>query len=800
MIIGLVAGAAFAASPFYVAGTTWSLENPESWSEQERDALSAIATRLPLALTMPRRSLALRRVAAPTLPEDLTTPHTVVQPSRRDRVLDLGLDGLDHAVNDWLEAYDADLPSSEWLQATLFDRQFVHALVHTADREQEWSDERAWLVQAGWGTSVRRRRPAESNPHTYGTVHGSVSAREDLAATVERFLVPGELPGDIGDPPACRMPSKWAFVAEQLGAEWDGPVQECADLAEVGLDPDQVHHLEVLFFRASLGHIASVAGHSAVLVEFEPDDRGNVRRDAYTLAARASEDGGPLYALRGMFGAWGSSVSAEPYRRMARRYAITENRDTLRYRLELSDEELTLALARLDELRLGWDKPYYFLHRNCSHLSVELAAAALRRPLRLPAAIPPDTLLGRLDREGRITRVATAGLEEHSLTARSRVGASLQRDAAERLVDSAPELGHELARTLRATRSRSPTTRDEAYRWLVSAFREPSPQQAADLDRHFAWSDAFERLEAAKPDRNPPSSPPLDSLRWAKSTMRQRANESNIPLAQLANPQGELLQALASTPPTGTHHTPIRRGAVGGVAEWSENGSSLWASLQTHWYDSRMGEARRYALAEGLEVSLLTGEIRIRLEPEPGLRTRWLLLGVERIDADRSWFNAGGYARVLDMEYSRVQRDEWNATWLESGLALELLQAHRHRHQLVVRAGGSARTVSSSLDPDLRHRGTGLGVPTSITGVLGSGRQALTHLEVTATWQPVFALPNTWVERGVVGTLRLRLFELGGVDVAMDARYRLLDVRPVRSSILPTTTQEAGVGFLFEPF
>jgi hypothetical protein len=155
---------------------------------------------------------------------------------------------------------------------------------------------------------------------------------------------------------------------------------------------------------------------------------------------------------------------------------------------------------------------------------------------------------------------------------------------------------------------------------------------------------------------------------------------------------------------------------------------------------------------------------------------------------------------VLDVTWSLLERSEFDATWLQVGGVIELLHADRRRHQLLLQLGATGRTVASGEPMDAHHRGSGIGAPVRLVCRIRSARNALTGLELQGEWQPVAALPGAWVERRAQAYGRLRLFELGGVDLAAEGRYAVRHVQWAAASQPQLPVQEVGLGLTFEPY
>ena len=400
-----------------VPGTHWALDG-QGWMDGEVATLTAFAAEAPAAWTS--QAVTLQRAPAPALPDDLTTPHTVA--TRKGRRISLAVDGLDQRVNDWVTAH----PGSSVAADLLLRRQLGHALTHVADRG--WSRRREWIELSGWAPMRPKRAPAEDRPWSFASPHGMKSAAEDLATLAERAWIDGALPGESPRHPKCRMPTKWRQIEAYFAAQ-SPIVAECPALSDTPLDPAKVSSIELVYIRASAASPASLAGHTLMAIEYEPDATGLRRRYSYGMQAVTNgEERGPAYVLRGLTGGYPSNVVWESWEAVAFRYTTLEDRDMVRFRLKLDDAQERALLGRLDELYQGWRRPYLFFTRNCGQLPLELIEVVSDEPVRLPAAFGPDSLLGVLERGGLLEAPAIPTIEDTALGSRAASARALREE------------------------------------------------------------------------------------------------------------------------------------------------------------------------------------------------------------------------------------------------------------------------------------------------------------------------------------------------------------------------------------
>ncbi len=783
------------------ADVAWQLEAAEGWAAAELAAVEALADRLPEPYRHPRRPVTLRRAAAQPLPDDLTALHTVALPSRRGRVITLQIDGLEAEVARWAEAHGEAVDAAA-LARDLLQRQLAHALTHRVDAERGWSREESWWALSGWGGLPRV--PAEASVWSFALEQGRESPLEDLATLSERYFVPAALPGELEVHPACRAPSKWGWLAERAGPAAEPP--DCGALAAPDLDPDEIDWVELLYIKASAHSPASIAGHTLVNVVYAPDALGLRRIDTFGLVGQTGGlEAGPAFILRGITGGFPSKVVWEPYASATMRYTLREDRDLYRFRFVLDPAGEQAMLARLDELRQGWERPYLFFQRNCTQLPRQLAEAALGEPLRLPDAAGPDAVLGALDRAGLLEALPRESLGEFSVSARADAARALRAEAAGLLLAAHPGRAAALEAAFDGAREADPERRIGAYLALGDLAGElgrASSPSFAELDRYLSWSDVIEQARVLLETGDMLTADPVvDALRTAKTVNRLEARASGVSVAREADPGAELLGSLDGGPPSGSSHTPLGRLSLYSAARLTGGQPTAWLGFSSQLYSSRLGEARRFSLAEGVEISLLYGELALGVSARE-LRSRQTLATLRRLGGRSAALHPGWYLRLMDLEQVLVSRRQLEADWAEAG-ALLALWPTGGRHSLMLSAGVAGRTnvgEGTSFDPLAPAGlagGTALAAPVGLTARLG-GAQALTGLELSAEWRPLWSAEAAWSEPSASAQGRLRLGEVQGRDLALSVEHR---VRAAIAQGEPTSlVQEARLSLWIEPY
>lgn len=782
-----------------IRGTGWRLDPDSAWTEGEVSALDAFAATAPLAWTT--EPIRLQRASAGPLPDDLTTPHMLARIAGR-RVT-LALDGLQERVSAWVLAHpDAGATDAAALAALVLRRQFGHALTHLAD--DGWSTRAAWTGLSGWRPLFPWAPPAEERAWSFASPHGMRSAAEDLATVAERAWVDGRLPGESSRHPKCRLPTKWRQVEAffKQASPIDGA---CPALADTLFDPGRIRSIELVYVRSSTSSPASLAGHTLMALEYEPDAAGMVRRQAYGIQALTTGPEGPAQVLRGLTGGFPSQVLWEPWESVALRYATLEGRDILRFPLVLTHAQKAALLARLDELHQGWRRPYLFFTRNCGQLPLELIEAITGEPARLPPAFGPDALLGYLQRAGMLAPAVSPPLEEISLDARADAANVLRGTVAAALQARHPERAVALRAAFRAIEHRATEVRQRGYTDLgvIAATFSDAPS-LQDVDRYLAWSDAVELghlLTAGRPRR--PAEPVLQAIRLAKVGNRRVAQDAGEDL-RLLDSREPLEAVLAARPADrGSDHSPLRRLEISSGARLEDGVLLPTVVVSTRLYETHLGEARLFSVAPGVEGALLEVELQAGLAPKGGLRSRWTAVDLRVVQGTAPVANPGWYLGLIQVDQGGFLQAQTHATWLEAGPVLEAWQYDNHRFNLLLSAGSAVQTDWDATglpagEPGGPAFSIGVGLPVRVTAWAGSARQALTGVALEADWRPVY-MAGSWMQSASTRIqARVRLGEIRGVDVALVGEHRTTQRTTFGGAWMPD--QEGRLGIWVERY
>jgi hypothetical protein len=568
------------------------------------------------------------------------------------------------------------------------------------------------------------------------------------------------------------------------------PEVQCASLEDLSLSPAQIDHLEVVYVVPTTSEAASMAGHLLVAVVYRPDARGVARVDSYGLGAQTGglRSGSLDYILMGLTGGFYSRIDREAFEVTLTRYGELEDRDLWRYRLKLSDGELRQVLTRLDELRLGGRKPYFFLQRNCTQLLVELLGSLLGPDFDPPSITSPDLMMAILFRLDRLEPLPHTRLQELARSSRARAARALR-----------PEI------SARATPLLHPLDGLDATffeRW----------EQLDELEKRLG----LERIEQQLTQYAPTLEARLELLRLVMLTQQlQRALLQSVSgdsqdmvyealrrlerlLLASVGPQvdgvalrGELFEDMLATSQEDrtlyTAHTGYRRVALGPVLLLPGPGTSLQTSstpgtalaLQSALFDASLDEPRHFPLTRGAAIRVLGSSVQLGMNNAPAVRARSVALeGLVLPSRDWTRVPIGFAGSLADVELWRDSGLEWRTSWIRFTPVVSPWGSSGNRSALLISAGPTLLS-RVSLDASWSRVPTetewlALGLPLRFQLNLGSPRQALTWLSADLEFAPRLSVQGQLTQRINTHTqLSLALGEVAGVSVAFTLAHRL---------------------------
>ena len=348
-----------------------------------------------------------------------------------------------------------------------------------------WRDPR-WLRLGHWKKDLFGRPRSDARAEGFFLrKEGPRDPRAELAAMIEGLYSP--VPGPEPQHPRCRFPARAAFLIDALKLdEASLPRADCSRFNDWRrlMDPGAV---SLIFASAYLNNPASMFGHTFLRLERKGvRERDRLIDNSLNFAAETGDDGGALFAFKGLFGLYPGKYTAQPYYMMVQQYNNIESRDLWEYRLALSPAEVDRLAMHAWEMG-GAEFPYYFLSKNCSYQLMPAIEAALPERSLMPGSpalvAPLDTLNATLASPGLVAGVKYR--PSHSTVMRSRRGLLTrdERRAAESFMRGRPDEGDRLLASLPAERRALVLDSAQDYVLYKEGYSPDVPEPVRRLER-----------------------------------------------------------------------------------------------------------------------------------------------------------------------------------------------------------------------------------------------------------------------------------------------------------------------------
>jgi hypothetical protein len=246
------------------------------------------------------------------------------------------------------------------------------------------------------------------SPDFFLASDGKTNPQAELEATLAAIFAPADTVARIDQHAQCAFAARFAFLDRELDLDAAGLVrQPCRELDTWRAAIGAVRGVALIFPEAYMNNPASMFGHTLLRIDAAPPEATDERRDllawAVNFAADVGDDGGVVFAAKGIAGAYPGYFSLWPYSQKVKEYGDWESRDIWEYRLALRSDAVELLMLHVWELRdVRFD--YFFFDENCSWALLGLLQVA-RPDLDLQAqfplwAMPADTVRATLGAAG----------------------------------------------------------------------------------------------------------------------------------------------------------------------------------------------------------------------------------------------------------------------------------------------------------------------------------------------------------------------------------------------------------------
>ncbi len=345
------------------------------------------------------------------------------------------------------------------------------------------------------------------SPGFYIAPDGKRDPHAELAATIRAFFEPA--PRDEKKRHAqCTFVARYHWLRKEL--DFDPlrlPEQPCPEFEKwyATIDPAQI---TLAFPAAYLNQPSSMFGHTFLRIDRRgQDDRSRLHSYVVNYGAVTGEDGGVMFAFKGLTGGYAGTFSMMPYYKKVEEYSDLENRDIWEYQLNLTPAEIRRLMMHVWELGPAY-ADYYFFDENCSYQLLSLIEVA-RPSLRLTGefdywAIPADTVRVVVEQKGLLKKAVFRP------SARTEIGHRLgwldadQRDLVRRMALGLAGAEDKALKSLAPERQAS--VLEAAYEYLRFRYRDGAEDRDGSAKRSMQLLRARSKI-AANADTPPVPTP-----------------------------------------------------------------------------------------------------------------------------------------------------------------------------------------------------------------------------------------------------------------------------------------------------
>ena len=372
-------------------------------------------------------------------------------------------------------------------------------------RSARLSENPQWLRLGHYKRTRWRGLVSDATKGFFLSPEGPRDPRAELEAEVAGLFAPE--PGGGAQHPRCRFPARAAWLEEQLSLDPKSlPPADCSSY-EAWRKLLDARSVSLIFASSYLDNPSSMFGHTFLRLERAATGPDQTLRDnTLNFAADTGDDGGALFAAKGLMGLYPGKYTVMPYYMKIQEYNNIDNRDLWEYRLALSTAEVDRLAAHAWEMGQA-EFPYYFFSKNCSYqLMPALEAAAPRLSLMpgSPAIVGPvDTLLAVRASPGLVADVRYRPSHATVMNRRRAQLTGPERRAAEAYMAGRVEEGDALSAGLAPGRKALVLDAAEDFILYKKGYAPDVPDSVRALERPILVRRA--RIEAITPEPPPPS-------------------------------------------------------------------------------------------------------------------------------------------------------------------------------------------------------------------------------------------------------------------------------------------------------
>jgi len=299
------------------------------------------------------------------------------------------------------------------------DRQAYVRELKSKARAKNLAYAQQWLRLGHWEKSWTGSYESQADGENFFlSKDGKRHPELELDATLDGFfseLQPFDAKAPENKPlqhPRCQFPARFMWLSQQLAIDQARlPPADCSRFEDFKKSV-AAESATMVFSSYYLNNPASAFGHTFLRLNKKNDegiseDRRRLLDYGIEFSADPDTTFAPLYAIKGLIGAFPGTFRKLPYYFKVRQYNDFESRDLWEYKLKLTPAQLDVLVAHTWELGSTFFD-YFYLTENCSyHLLglVEVAAGVdLLDHVHWPV-IPADAIKTMFEHDGFVEKI-----------------------------------------------------------------------------------------------------------------------------------------------------------------------------------------------------------------------------------------------------------------------------------------------------------------------------------------------------------------------------------------------------------
>jgi len=251
------------------------------------------------------------------------------------------------------------------------DNEYIESLVKKAG-------EKKLYTHPFWHTILHYKKTFSGNykslvddPAFFLAPDGKVNPSAEMEGTIRAFF---KEKVDDADHATAKFSARYKWLREKLHIDTDKlPYNGDKDFLSQYYENVNPSKALIVFPAGYMNSPASMYGHTFIIIESDSGSR--LMASSVNYAASTDEQFGPIFAIRGLFGAYKGYYSFLPYFTKIREYSDGEMRDMWEYELNLSADELEMMIRHIVEMENIYSD-YFFIDENCSYNLLFLIEAA----------------------------------------------------------------------------------------------------------------------------------------------------------------------------------------------------------------------------------------------------------------------------------------------------------------------------------------------------------------------------------------------------------------------------------------